>query len=183
MNEVTSMSRNSYVCRLQYRVGYNFWIRARLNYHLSGFNWRTAIGDWNWKTWHPTWGISAFLVSRCTSWRLFAKNITCFFRLKEESKTNILFWPKSCQNWSYIIHRYHCQKNHDQYRGAKEGLTNHFPKPRGRLVQVTTFVDAYHAADKKTGQSHTGYIIFVNRAPIIWYSRQQHTVESSTLSS
>jgi hypothetical protein len=30
--------------------------------------------------------------------------------------------------------------------------------------------------------SHTGYIIFLSRAPIVWYSTRQQTVETSTLS-
>ena len=57
------------------------------------------------------------------------------------------------------------------------------PKPRGRQVSTTAFVDSSHAANKVTRRSHTGYIIFVNRAPIIWYSKRQNTVESSTFSS
>ena len=36
---------------------------------------------------------------------------------------------------------------------------------------------------KITRRSHTGFIIFVNRAPIIWFSKRQSTVESSTFSS
>ena len=44
-------------------------------------------------------------------------------------------------------------------------------------------MDAAHASDKMTRHSHTGYIIFVNRAPIICYSKRQTTVESSTFSS
>ena len=55
----------------------------------------------------------------------------------------------------------------DKYRGAKEELPTYAPKPRGRAVEVTSFVDASYAADKKTRRSHTGYIVFVNRAPII----------------
>ena len=62
-------------------------------------------------------------------------------------------------------------------------MPNDAPKTMGTLVQVTAFVDASHAADKKTRQSHTGYIIFANRAPMIWYSKQQATVESITFSS
>ena len=30
---------------------------------------------------------------------------------------------------------------------------------------------------------HTGFLIFINRAPIIWYSKRQNTVESSAFSS
>ena len=57
------------------------------------------------------------------------------------------------------------------------------PVPRGRSVVTTAYVDASHAANKKTRRSHSGYIIFVNRAPIIWYSKRQQTVEASTFSS
>jgi hypothetical protein len=57
------------------------------------------------------------------------------------------------------------------------------PRPRGRPVTTTEFVDASHAANKKTRRSHTGFLLFVNRAPILWYSKPQQTVESSTFSS
>ena len=69
------------------------------------------------------------------------------------------------------------------YRDAEEQLPNNMPKPRGRRVTMTAFVDASHAANKVTRRSHTGYIIFVNKAPIIWYSKRQNTVETSTFGS
>ena len=37
--------------------------------------------------------------------------------------------------------------------------------------------------DKVTRRSQTGILIFVNRAPIIWYSKRQNTVETSTFGS
>ena len=69
------------------------------------------------------------------------------------------------------------------YRGAKEEIPLNMPKPRGRQVKMTAFVDASHAQDKVNRRSHTGYIIFINRAPILWYSKKQNTVESSAFSS
>ena len=57
------------------------------------------------------------------------------------------------------------------------------PPPRGRPITITVFVDASHAAHKVTRRSHTGFVIFINRAPVIWYSKRQNTVESSTFSS
>ena len=57
------------------------------------------------------------------------------------------------------------------------------PKPKGRSVKIVAFADASHASNKVTRRSHTGYIIFLNRAPIIWYSKRQNMVESSTFSS
>ena len=57
------------------------------------------------------------------------------------------------------------------------------PKPCGHSVQINCFVDADHAGDVVSRRSHTGIIIFVNRAPIIWYSKRQNTVETSTFGS
>ena len=71
----------------------------------------------------------------------------------------------------------------EQYRDAKEEVPYNMPEPRGRFVVVTAFVDAAHASDKRTRRSHTGYVIFINRAPILFYSKRQSTVESSTFSS
>ena len=48
---------------------------------------------------------------------------------------------------------------------------------------MTAFVDASHAANRVTRRSHTGYIIFINRAPILWFSKRQSTVETSTFTS
>ena len=57
------------------------------------------------------------------------------------------------------------------------------PSPRGRLVSTQCFVDSDHAGDKVTCRSQTGILIFVNRAPIIWYRKRQNTVETITFGS
>ena len=44
-------------------------------------------------------------------------------------------------------------------------------------------MDADHAGKLITWRSHTGIIIFVNNYPIIWYSKRQNTVESSSFGS
>ena len=72
---------------------------------------------------------------------------------------------------------------HEQYRDAEEALPADMPKPRGRAVLTTAYVDASHAPNRITRRSHTGFIIFVNKAPIIWYSKRQQTVEASAFSS
>ena len=68
------------------------------------------------------------------------------------------------------------------YRDAEEQLPHRMPTPRGRGLTMTAFVDASHAANKMTRRSHSGYVIFLNRAPIVWYSKRQQTVETSTFS-
>ena len=68
----------------------------------------------------------------------------------------------------------------DFYRDAKEAIPPDMPEPRGLEVVISCFVDANHAGDTKTRKSQTGILIFVNKAPIHWYSKKQATVESST---
>ena len=69
------------------------------------------------------------------------------------------------------------------YDDAKEKLPGNPPLPRGKSVTTTTYVDADHAANRLTRRSHTGIILFLNRAPVIWYSKRQNTVESSSFGS
>ena len=57
------------------------------------------------------------------------------------------------------------------------------PEPRGNAVDITCFVDANHAGNIVTRRSHTGVLIFVQNAPILWYSKRQNTVESSSFGS
>jgi hypothetical protein len=72
---------------------------------------------------------------------------------------------------------------HDFYRGAKEPIPGDAPEPRGNVVSTHCFVDADHAANLLTRRSQTGILLFLNRAPIIWYSKRQNTVETSTFGS
>ena len=50
-------------------------------------------------------------------------------------------------------------------------------------MPTNCFVDADHAGNRVTRRSHTGIIMYCNTAPIIWYSKRQNTVESSTFGS
>jgi hypothetical protein len=68
------------------------------------------------------------------------------------------------------------------YPGAAEPIPPNVPEQRGRSVSMTCFVDADHARCRLTCRSHTGVLIYVNRAPILWYSKRQNTVESATYS-
>jgi len=69
------------------------------------------------------------------------------------------------------------------YHDAKEAIPPNAPPPRGHSVQINAFVDADHAGNKVTRQSHTGIIIYLNCAPITWCYKAQSTVESSTFRS
>ena len=69
------------------------------------------------------------------------------------------------------------------YPDASQNIPHDMPEPLGDPVNITCFVDADHAGNKVTRRSHTGILIYINSAPIIWHSKRQNTVESSTFGS
>ena len=54
------------------------------------------------------------------------------------------------------------------------------PTPHGQPVQINVFVDSDHAGNTITRRWHIGIIIYLNLAPIIWFSKKQNNAESST---
>ena len=69
------------------------------------------------------------------------------------------------------------------YGDQHEELPPNMPEPLGNPVVVSCFVDANHAGDLITRRSHTGILLYVNNSPIVWFSKKQTTVESSTFGS
>ena len=66
------------------------------------------------------------------------------------------------------------------YPDAKEELDPGFPKSFGPILETTILVDSDHAHDQKTRRSLTGLIAFVGSTPVIWMSKRQGSVASST---
>jgi len=66
------------------------------------------------------------------------------------------------------------------YPDSEDLLPPKIPEPRGKPVNINIFVDSDHAGNVVTRRSHTGIMMFVNMAPIQWYSKKQNTIESST---
>ena len=69
------------------------------------------------------------------------------------------------------------------YPDAEEPIPPNVPEPLGNPVNIYAFVDANHAGNVVTRRSHTGILIFVQNTPILWLSRRQNTVETSTFGS
>ena len=65
------------------------------------------------------------------------------------------------------------------YGNAKEAIPPNAPEPRGKEVDIRLFVDSDHANDQRTRRSRTGFIIYLNMAPIAWFSKKQSTIETS----
>ena len=56
------------------------------------------------------------------------------------------------------------------YHDAEEAVPLNAPEPRGNSVLVSCFVDADHADNKISRRLHTVIIIFINWAPMVWFS-------------
>ena len=80
----------------------------------------------------------------------------------------------SREDWSYSAYG---------YESLKEELPVNMPVPHGKSFTIRVFVDADHAGDLVTRRSRTGFIVFLNNAPIYWSSKKQSSVETSTFGS
>ncbi|MGH7954713.1 MAG: reverse transcriptase domain-containing protein [Gloeomargaritales cyanobacterium] len=66
------------------------------------------------------------------------------------------------------------------YGKCYEELPANMPKPKGKFVRTSTFVDANLLHDMVTGRSCTGALHFLNQTPIDWNCKRQNTVETAT---
>jgi hypothetical protein len=65
------------------------------------------------------------------------------------------------------------------YGDIEEATPPDAPEPRGKTLMTCLFVDSDHAGDVMIRRSRTGFIIYLNNAPVVWYSKRQGTVETS----
>jgi hypothetical protein len=80
--------------------------------------------------------------------------------------------PEKAYDWDYTC-----------YEGAEEFIPSDLPRPLGKEVQTTTFVDANLYHDLISGRSVTGILHLLNKTPIDWFSKLQSTVETATFGS
>ena len=65
----------------------------------------------------------------------------------------------------------------------EEVLPENMPDPLGYGMIMRAYVDADHAADTITRRSRTGFMVYLNNAPIFWSSKKQNSVETSSFGS
>jgi hypothetical protein len=80
--------------------------------------------------------------------------------------------PDPEYNWAYTV-----------YGKIKELLPKDAPKPLGKYVTLSHYVDANLMHDITSGKLVTGILHLVNKTPIDWYSKKQATVETTTYGS
>ncbi len=67
------------------------------------------------------------------------------------------------------------------YGDVTESIPSNTPKPLGKPVDVSMFVDSNHAGDKQTRHSCSGFLIYVNKTLNDWYLKRQVTIETGIL--
>ncbi len=88
--------------------------------------------------------------------------------LSSNDRSKIIFDP------SYVEHKRKPMPDWtDFYRDAKPMIPTDCPKPLGKPVQITCFVDAAMAGDHVTQRPRAGVLIYLNRSLIVWYSRSR----------
>ena len=80
--------------------------------------------------------------------------------------------PKAEYEWAHTV-----------YGDVKEETPRDAPKPLGRRVVLTSYVDANLYHDMVTGRSVTGVLHFMNQTPVEWFTKKQPTVEAATYGS
>eukprot|EP00957_Ditylum_brightwellii_P099940 7615757-Ditylum_brightwellii.AAC.1 len=68
----------------------------------------------------------------------------------------------------------------EHYPEAEESINDQLYKPFFDEFAITAYVDSDHAHDKLTRRSITGLIIFVGCTPVLYQSKRQGAVETST---
>jgi len=70
----------------------------------------------------------------------------------------------------------------DQYRYAKEEIDPGFPKPMGKHLAMTIFVNSDHAHDTVTRHWIMGILVVVGGTPVSWMTKGQGAVATLTYS-
>jgi hypothetical protein len=68
----------------------------------------------------------------------------------------------------------------EDYDGAKEEIGDGLLEAFGRELESSVFFDANHAHDHQTWRSITGIIVFVGSTPVLWPSKHQGCIATST---
>ena len=70
-----------------------------------------------------------------------------------------------------------------RYGEVKEVIPTNAQSPQGKCFDMIGYVDVDLSVDKVIRCSRTGYVIYLNQAPIYWFSKRQNGVECSTFGS
>ena len=136
------------------------------------------------------WAVELGRIDICTEVSIMAGFAACpreghleavyhiFAYLKRHDRSRIVFdaaYPNNKEE--------HLPDWTDFYKDVKEQIPRDAPEPLGKPVEMTAYIDSDHAGDKITRRSRTGVLIFLCRSPIVWYSKKQSSIETSSFGS
>ena len=104
-----------------------------------------------------------------------------FAFLKRKHNGVIVFYPTEPET---DINKFpHEDWSATPYGECKEEIPSNAPDPRGIAFTMRAFVDSNHAGDMITQRSRTGFLVFLNNAPIYWFSKKRGSCETSSFGS
>ena len=106
-----------------------------------------------------------------------------FWYLKKAKESRIIFDPTRMDTDERLFNDVNKEAWQEFYEYAEEPMPPTMPPPRGLSVKMTCYVDADHAANRVTRRSHSGILIYCQNTPIVWLSKRQNTVETSSFGS
>ena len=92
--------------------------------------------------------------------------INIFRYLKHHSNARLVFDP-TYPNINYDAFPINEWSNY--YDAQAEEMPQDMPTPMGKEMLIVAYVDADFAGDRLRRKSRTGFVIFLNQAPIYWY--------------
>ena len=98
--------------------------------------------------------------------------------LKKHPRSKLVFDPTPMEHAPHTKHNWE-----GFYKVHKEPLPKDAPEALGNYIQTTCYVDSDHAGDLINRRSRTGVLIFCGMAPIIFYSKKQGSIETSSFGS
>ena len=119
---------------------------------------------------HEVSVLSRYLVSPRTGHLLQAIHMFKFLDIHKDNK--LAFKPDvPSLTFDYDKIKEQIEYMKKAYPDAVEALPPNAPTPRGKSLSIYVFVDSDHASDTVTRRSQTGIILYLNSAPIVWYSK------------
>ena len=137
---------------------------------IGAMQWAVSLGRMDITTAVMT--LSGFRVAPRTGHLDRAKRVVCYLCKFSDAVIRVMTgepdyseYPDQQYDWMHSV-----------YGQVKEVVPPNAPKPLGKPVVITTYVDANLYHDMLTGRSVTGILQLLNQFPIDWYSKKQATV-------
>jgi len=136
------------------------------------------------------WAVELGRIDICTEASIMAAYTASPRKGHLEANYHIFAYLKR-DDRSWLVFDASCPNNVEQslpdrkdfHKDVKEQIPKYAPEPLSESVEMMACIDSDHAGDKVTQQSCTGVLIFLIRSPILWHSKKQSSIETSSFGS